>query len=191
VAHVAVGVKRLDVCGGRRIEAIGCRRAGELIDRLRQPQLEGLGPDRLAAVEHQPKAGIGIGQFAAGLLEPAERDREHDVVEVGAAHQPLARRRVVSELRAIRIRGPAPPVADPRDRVICVCAGGGDCQPVQLDRVDDGPPGHQPQIRDFGEEVKPHPPPPEREVQGRKHHVAHPGSHAPHERAFVVDHHQQ
>ena len=63
--------------------------------------------------------------------------------------------------------------------------------PGQLDGVDHRPPGHQPQPCHPREELEIHATLLERQVQGCEHDLTHSGSHPPHERAFVVDHHQQ
>ena len=128
LAHVAVRVDRFEVGTGDRV---GVEPPPEPVDVLRRPRLHSLGGDGPGVLEHRTDPWVARCELGADVaaLEPAHRDRQHDVVEVDAVAQrgdrPTERvrglfevdalglqRRSVGELRPV---GPARPGRQPLD----------------------------------------------------------------------------
>src|ERR1700680_953624 len=84
MGHITPGVERLDV---RADDCIGAVRPAELGSRLAQPDLQGLGTDRLGTAEHAREALVltSRGDPAADLRQGTDRYPKDDRIEILAA----------------------------------------------------------------------------------------------------------
>ena len=200
VAHVAVGVERLDEHAHERVRVPSLAELGRSAV---EPELRRLGDHRRGAGEHCGVALVDLAQRVADLLLHRRRDGEHGHVEVPIGHErdalaPLQRvddvlevgpadlrRAPADELLVTRLGRPAGQrlavVVDADQRLVVAVAH------VHLrddrDLAHPRPAGRGPHLLDRVEEREPDAARPQHLVERREHGVAHPRLHPPQDRA--------